>query len=401
MIKDKDYYRILFNRYADNDCSPEEAREILDYIQQHSSDRILLEQIKSTFEGFIEETSIEQTAEWSKNIRQKLSNNIQPAAKIIPLYKKWLPRVAAALIILTGSIAFYKFNSKSSVKYVVSEVKAPEIITSPTEILPGKDKALLTLSDGSVIVLDETKNGNIAIQGNTAVNKRNNELIYDASGISTAAPGEITFNTITTPKGGQYQVVLPDGSKVWLNAASTLRFPTMFTPTTRNVELKGEGYFEVAKDAAKPFHVKINSMEIEVLGTHFNVMGYDNETALKTTLLEGAVKINYGTAAKILKPGQQAKIENTTGNINIIPADIEQAVAWKNGSFLFVNEDIKSIMRQLSRWYDIEVAYEGKEKERYFSGEVSRNVSLSQALKILDFSNVKFRINEKKMVVIY
>jgi transmembrane sensor len=130
-------------------------------------------------------------------------------------------------------------------------------------------------------------------------------------------------------------------------------------------------------------------------------MGYDNETALKTTLLEGAVKINYGTAAKILKPGQQAKIENTTGNINIIPADIEQAVAWKNGSFLFVNEDIKSIMRQLSRWYDIEVAYEGKEKERYFSGEVSRNVSLSQALKILDFSNVKFRINEKKMVVIY
>ncbi len=402
MIKDQDYYAALFKRYLNDDCQPEEAKEILAYIQSSSSNRFLLDQLKISFDNeALQKDIYGQSAEFSSTLRQTISGKTQPVAKVVALYKKWLPKVAAAAILFTSLATMFIITRRPSTPVAVLTSKNTKAVVAKNEILPGNNKALLTLSDGSVVALDDTKNGIVARQGKTNVAKNNNQVIYNAPDVTGAAPVEITFNTIATPNGGQYQVVLPDGSKVWLNAASSLRFPTSFSGAERKVELTGEGYFEVAKDAAHPFHVQVSNTEITVLGTHFNVMGYNNEAALKTTLLEGAVKISYGNMAKILKPGQQAKVENSNDGIEVINADTEQAVAWKNGSFLFVNEEIKSIMRQLSRWYDIDVSYEGKEKQRYFSGEVSRSVTLAQALKILDFSNIKFRINDKKIAVIY
>lgn len=401
MTKGKAYYQLLMKHYLDGDCTPQEAKELLDHIQTHDADRLLLEEMKTLYTKMLQENQPGQQAAWSAKMRETLAQKIQPQAKVIPLYKIWLPRVAAAVVIFTVSIALY-LNYNQSTKQATGPVAKNTTTPLPQkEILPGGDKALLTLADGTVIVLDEAKNGNVALQGGTAVNKKNGQLIYDASKIANATTGEITYNTITTPKGGQYQVVLPDGSKAWLNAASTLRFPTAFVGAARNVELKGEGYFEIEKNAAMPFHVKVNDLDVTVLGTHFNVMAYDNESSIKTTLIEGSVNISKGAVSKILKPGQQGKLDNATGKMNVEYADTDEAVAWKNGYFHFTNEDIQSIMRQFARWYDIEVAYEGNVRPRPFTGEVSRNVNLSQALKVLELSNIKFKMDGKKIVVFY
>lgn len=400
MIKGKEYYEHLMVQYLNNNCSPQEVKELFDHIQEDSSNKLLLQQMQASFNSMLQNKQEQQPLEWSRKMQEMLINKIQPQAKVVPLYKKWLPRVAAAILVLSFSVAAYQYYTKKEIQPAIQIAKNNNTPSLPKDILPGGDKALLTLADGTVIVLDEVKNGTVAKQGNISVNKKNGLIIYDASNASSSS-AVITFNTISTPKGGQYQIVLPDGSNVWLNAASSLRFPTAFAGAQRNVELKGEGYFEIAKNAAMPFHVKVNNMEVEVLGTHFNVMAYDNEDAVKTTLLEGAVKINYGATAKTLIPGQQGKFYNTSGAINVITADTEEAVAWKNGYFQFTNEDIKSIMRQFARWYDVEVSYEGIEKPRYFSGEISRTVSLSKALKVLEMSNVKFRIDEKKIVVLF
>ena len=401
MSKGKDYYQHLLKRYVDNDCTPQETTELFDYMQSGESDRLLLTEMKMLFDDSLHETAQGQTAEWSKKIKDNLIENIKPQATIIPFYKKWLPRVAAAFLLFASSLAAYQyFNATQNPKAVqVAQNNTPS--GNPAAILPGGDKALLTLSDGTVIVLDEASNGNVASQGATTINKKNGLVIYDATAMAGNKTAAITYNTITTPKGGQYQLILPDGSKVWLNAASSLHFPTAFSGADRRVTLTGEGYFEIEKNAAKPFYVMVNNINVEVLGTHFNIMAYDNEDAVKTTLLEGSVKVNAGAVSKTIIPGQQALLENATSGFTILNANIEETVAWKNGYFQFNNEDLRSIMRQFARWYDVEVSYEGKQKVRQFSGEVSRDVNLAQALKVLQLSNVKFRIDNKKIVVLY
>lgn len=401
MIKGKDYYQHLIERFMNNDCSPRDAEELFNHIQDHSTDRLLAQKMKESFESILNTKPNTEHSEWSKKMQEDILSKIQSPAKIVSIYKTWLPRVAAAFILFSASLVLYHFYSKSQKVASASIVKTTKKLAPKTEILAGTNKALLTLDDGNVIVLDDAGNGNLAKQGGTLINKKNGQLVYNASPVSSTNPPKITFNTITTPKGGQYKVVLPDGSKVWINAASTLHFPTVFTGNNRIVELNGEGYFEIEKNPLKPFHVKIRNMEVEVLGTHFNIMGYDNEKAIKTTLIEGSVRLNYGEETKTLKPGQQGKFDNGSGNINIANANIEEAIAWKNGFFHFENEDIESIMRQFSRWYNIDVSYEGKHTPRYFSGEVSRNVNLSQALKVLQSTNVEFKIENKKIIIIY
>lgn len=399
-MKSKDYYRHLITRYLNNDCSPQEAEELLNFLNQNESNKLLLQEMKTSFDAILHQKETPVLAaddSWKQRIRQTLAEVAIPTAVVIPFYKKWLPRVAAAaVLIIAATVGFYLLNNKHRAD---ADRFAQKNKTHQKEILPGSDKAILTLADGSVIVLDEAGNGNIAKQGATLVGKKNGVLLYEVPEANASA--EIAYNTIQTPRGGQYQVVLPDGSKVWLNAASSLRFPTAFTGAYREVELTGEGYFEIEKNAAMPFHVKVNKMEVEVLGTHFNVMAYNNESSIETTLLEGAVKLNGGSISKTLKPGQQGKYSNVSGNINVATADVEEATAWKNGLFQFNNTDIKTIMRQLERWYDVDVSYEGSERARQFTGEIDRNVNLSQALKILEQANVKFRITDKKLVLIY
>jgi ferric-dicitrate binding protein FerR (iron transport regulator) len=210
---------------------------------------------------------------------------------------------------------------------------------------------------------------------------------------------EVLYNTISTPRGGQYELMLSDGSKVWLNAASSLRFSASFVGKERKVELLGEAYFEVAKNAAMPFKVKVHGMEVEVLGTHFNINSYDNESMIRTTLLEGSVKINKNNSSSLLKPGQQAQM-NKAGEIKIINnVDVEEAIAWKEGKFQFDKADIHDIMRQLARWYDVDVEYKGTVSS-HFGGTISRDVNLSQVLNMLHLTGeVNFQIQDKKVLV--
>lgn len=270
---------------------------------------------------------------------------------------------------------------------------------------PGTNKAILTLADGKQIVLDEAKNGNLADQGNTKVIKLNGQIAYNefAMAVPNGKNAAVAYNTVTTPRGGQYQLILADGSRVWLNAESSLRFPTSFQGKERRVELAGEGYFEIAKDATKPFIVKINTTseekdEVEVLGTHFNIMAYNDEGIVKTTLLEGSVKINRNNKIAMLKPGQQAKLQNQSIKV-VEDVDTDEAIAWKNGYFQFTSANLQQVMRQIARWYDVDISYEGKIPERKFGGKISRDNNASEVLKVLELSKVKFRIENRKIIV--
>jgi len=286
-----------------------------------------------------------------------------------------------------------QMKTKSPIYSPVLAVKT----SSPVKVLTGK--VLLTLSDGSVIPLDDTQNGKIGNQDGTIINKNNGEVIYNAASNSTSSATNISFNTITTPKGGKYQIILPDGSKVWLNSEASLHFPTDFRGDKRVVELTGEGYFEIEKNPKMPFFVKLNQMEIEVLGTHFNIMAYDNEASTKTTLLEGAIKMNFHGVSKNLKPGEQAEFKHNSQNVIISKVDVEEAIAWKNGYFEFSNEDIKSIMRKLARRYDIDVVFDQSKQNRYFTGEIPMDLTLPQAMNILNHAGIKSKIDGKKIFI--
>lgn len=241
-------------------------------------------------------------------------------------------------------------------------------------------------------------NGTLAQQGNSTITKSGGRLLY-GSGKNQA--GETPYNTLTTPKGGQYQLTLADGSGVWLNASSSIRFPVSFTGKQRSVEVTGEAYFEVTKNANKPFKVLLNGMEVAVLGTHFNVNGYTDEPGITTTLLEGSVKITKGSAAIVLAPGQQAKLTGN-GKVSLIKdPDVEKAVSWKEGYFHFNNNDLETVMRELARWYDVDIVFEneGKKLEYFFSGDIGKSLNLSAVLRILEKSQVHFRIEGKKLIV--
>lgn len=298
-----------------------------------------------------------------------------------------LPRVAAAAsIILALGLGWY-FLAKQKPK------KEEFPIASNNDIAPGSSMAILTLSDGRKVKLDGHSKGTIATQGNTAVTKGAEGLVsYKANGNGSTA----TFNTITTPKGGEYQVMLPDGTHVWLNAASSLKYPVAFNGQERKVELTGEAYFEVARNKAKPFRVTSAGQTVEVLGTHFNVNAYPDEADITTTLLEGAVKVSKANRGALLKPGQQAIAGE---NITVEEADTDLAVAWKNGKTYFKNADIPTMMRSLSRWYNVDVVYSGEIPLRTFTGGIPRKSNLSTLLKILNEMNIHARIEGRKIIV--
>ncbi|MBP8115394.1 MAG: FecR family protein [Chitinophagaceae bacterium] len=367
---------------------------------------------KATFEekALIEKWySLEENAENIKdgldlvNVKESLYQRIvaeldkeklNEKAIVVPMYKKFFFRVAATIIILLSAGVFFLYNKKQQSEVAQTETANP----LKNDVAPGGDKAVLTLADGSQIILDNAKNGNLANQGDIKVIKLDGQLAYNGSNQST----EVLYNTISTPKGGQYQLVLADGSKVWLNAASSLRFPASFIGKERKVELTGEGYFEVAKDADMPFKVVMNNgMEVEVLGTHFNVMGYDDEGMVKTTLVEGKVKVIKGSNHIMLLPNQQGSLLRENDNLKIDwNADVNKAISWKNGLFDFDNDAITDIMRQLARWYDVEIQYSGNIVAQFYTGSIRRQVNISQVLFMLEQAGgVQFKIEGKKIIV--
>ncbi|MBS1602640.1 MAG: FecR family protein [Bacteroidetes bacterium] len=310
-----------------------------------------------------------------------------------PLSRRWWS-VAAALLL--GGVALWLLRRPDA-----KEKPQPGMARLQHDRVPGGNVALLTLSDGSTITLDSAHDGVLAQQGNSRVTKlKNGQLAYKAL---DEKPAAAVFNTLTTPRGGQYRLVLPDGSEVWLNAASSITYPTFFSGKDRTVKITGEAYFEIAQNAAMPFKVIVNApigeQEVEVLGTHFNVKAYNDESTITTTLLEGSVRLSARGVATMLRPGQQG-MQQGDGNIRMnLHADTEAAIAWKNGLFHFEHTDIQEVMRQLSRWYNVDVVFEGRIPDEKFDGEITRNNNLTEVLKILQLSNVHFRIDNNKVTV--
>lgn len=366
-----------YKKYLAGDCTPEERALVeqwyLREIDKRKHNRLNIE----------EENDI-KAAMWAEL-------EYQTIPRAVGSMRNWYPYAAAMVLLLLGLGFFYKYEP-------VAVVKAPQALN---DIKPGRSTATLTLSNGEKIILSDAVNGELARQAGVVIHKSaDGRLIYDlqpAAAEMTSGSAE-SKNILTTARGEEYQLILPDGSKVWLNSASSLRFPAEFKGTERNVELTGEAYFEIAKDKKKPFIVKIRQVKVEVLGTHFNVMSYQDEGEIKTTLLEGAVKIASGNTHNVLKPGEQA-IVASSNKIEIRHADTEQAVAWKDGYFKFNKQDIRYIMRQLARWYDIDVVYEGEIPADLFVGKIRRREHITEVLKIFELSHIRYQIKGRKIII--
>jgi len=309
-----------------------------------------------------------------------------------PAIYRWLA-AAVLLLCIGGGIYFYK-----------NDVPAPQVAaTQPlkNDVSPGGNKAMLTLSNGKKIVLTDTENGVIATQSDIVIDKTaDGKLAYHADNKADAGTTAL-YNTMSTPRGGNYFLILEDGTKVWLNAASSLKYPVAFKSAERLVELTGEAYFEVAKNKNRPFKVVSAEQTVEVLGTHFNINSYSNEVAIKTTLLEGSVKISAGENSAIIKPGEQSAYNPAASKPLTVSATINtnEVIAWKNGKFIFDEADIRTVLRQLERWYDVDVVFTGKIPTDHFRGTIPKNVNLSQVLKVLEQSGVNFKIEGKKIVI--
>jgi len=334
---------------------------------------------------FVPESVASSQEEHRQIILNRIHEKINQYEKGNRVRRMWL-RVAAAVILMMLSFGLFKiFNKQISYQHTLSKLKS---------VTPGGNNAILTLANGKQIVLNNSRNGLLVNLGNITVSKANNgQVIYKVIG-SAKNTLRVSYNTITTPNGGQYEVILPDGSKVWINSSSSLKYPTQFTGKERDVELNGEGYFEVAKNKLMPFKVSSHGQTVEVLGTHFNINAYTDEPGIKTTLLEGSVKVTaMGTEKpQLLIPGQQAIFNK--GGIMVSDADTAQAVAWKNGLFYFKDADVASIMRLLARWYNLKIDINGQLPERKFSGKIYKNLNAAQVLQIINYSAINYKVEE-------
>ena len=388
------YYKYLAEKYIQNSCTPEETKELFDYFNKPSSNRILLDKIRAQFQLAMEEAPVipeETSKRMAAQLMQDISGSQAASARRRRLVR-WAA-VAAVLLFLTASgYLLMEQQPATPVSFVEKQQD------KKSDIQPGGNRARLTLANGTVIVLDSTQNGMLTHQGGSRVLKMNGgKLAYSMT--DQGNPQAVVYNTITTPRGGSYQLVLADGSKVWLNAASSLRFPTSFNGRARTVELKGEAYFEIAENKDRPFQVKAEQMRVAVLGTRFNVKAYPDEPFIQATLLQGAVNVMGAKNKLFLKPGQQAQLFKAGGAMHKQWTDTAVAVAWKNGGFSFDNTSIYDIMRQISRWYDVDIRYEDSVQVR-LNGHISRTADVAKVFKILALTReVRFEIQGRKIVV--
>lgn len=318
---------------------------------------------------------------------KELQQAKQPRIKVVALR---IAAVAASILICAG--LFFLFRNANKSHFVAQEKNYP--------IKPGTTTAILTLGNGSQLILNAQPNGQISSQNGVLIKKQKNGLLTYIVSPSTVA--QIAYNSIETPRGGEYEVVLPDGTKVWLNAASKLTYPTRFNGKERIVKLSGEAYFEVAHNPQKPFHVLFSGQDVKVLGTHFNINAYPDEAESKTTLLQGSITLTNiaNHSSVLLKPGQQAASAQNSSNITLYPVNLEQVISWKNGYFQFDNMNIAVVMRALSRWYDIDVKYEHADLTETYGGTFSRNSDLKDILKnITSLGNVRFITTDRTIIV--
>lgn len=390
--------KYLFNAYYNKTASPEEKIEFLDFVAESEHDEDLKALLTEKWLNPPNEKEIltaDQADDMLVAILQKQSVNEGSALVTkVSLGHQFMRLAAAAAVFLIAGMSIYMCLKPG----IQNPQNAGLIKKANTDkIVHGGKRAVLTLGDGSKVTLDTTQEHLVIRQGNTKVSKQSlATLAYYTENESTAS---VIYNTLSTPKGGQYELILPDQTRVWLNSSSSIRFPTQFKGKERRVSITGEAYFEVSKNKAMPFKITVNHTEVEVLGTHFNVMAYPDESAINTALFEGSVKVNSGTEHKVLVPGQESRISKN-GKINISRADAEEVLAWKNGWFNFNNCDIQKVMRQISRWYDVEVEYQGKIPTGHFSGAVSQANEITKVLDILRTGGVNFKTEGRKIIVL-
>jgi len=374
----RDEYLLLFEKYRAGIATPAEVKMLM-----HYEDEFELENLSGA--------DTDDAA--GRRILKKLNKSTRVKVSKFRFRGKWVA-AAAMLLLFISAVLLLNKNSISPAKTSL------QTATQHNQIKPGLNQATLTLADGKTIALNDVKVGAVLKHGNISIKKQKNGLMQFALATVNPAAQAVEFNTVSTPAGGQYQVVLPDGSKVWLNSSSSLKFPTVFTGGERRVELSGEGYFEVAKNRELPFKVKFNNQEVEVLGTHFNIMAYKEDEASRTTLLEGSVRISKSGVKKILVPGDQALVTGIGSNMDIQQVNTEAVVAWKNGMFIFNNENIKTIMTQLARWYNIDVVYQGSIKDKEYGIRMARSKSLAEILKNIELTGtIHFKTEGRRVTV--
>lgn len=412
MLPSNDRLYFLFEHYLNSHIPDNELKELFDYIREAGENNLLREEIISVFKK-IQSPEKNDEVNWETMYQQIISESALTEKKNIKKLNLWKKVAAAVLILIIGGAGSYLFIRKNSVSKQM--MQAAQITH---DILPGGNKATLTLSNGKTIILNKANNGMLASAGNMKVIKVNNGMLaYQQEEAGTNQRSKIKdqrleMNTLAVPRGGQYQLTLSDGTKVWLNAASSIRYPVAFTGKERVVEVTGEAYFEVAKNVDMPFIVKTLSplgggregAVVQVLGTHFNVNAYDDEGIVKVTLLEGLIKVqleNSSRQSAIVHPGEQAQL-NKAGAIRLVKdADVNDAVSWKNGFFSFRNDNLEEVLRKLSRWYDVDVVYDpGVNNQQQFSGRIDRDLTLSQVLKGLTLTQAHFKIEANRKLEI-
>jgi transmembrane sensor len=393
----------LIVSHLNDELTATEKNELDSWLSAAEANRVLFDRLVQ--EDYLL-SRVTRHRERGEAILQKIREQLQQTeqgeptdalpAPVIPFRKPFWrrPMAAAILLLFIGGIVLYYWKQQQTA------VTPHTTTTTPTiaDVAPGQQKASLTLADGSTILLDSAANGQLAQQGTAVVKNHAGQLIYSKSNNSTT---NLLYNTLRTSKGQMYAMTLSDGTRVWLNAGSSLRFPVVFGRTERTVILTGEGYFEVAKNEAAPFVVTAGDVNVQVLGTHFNVRSYD-DAPIQTTLLEGAIQVQQGSAVKNIKPGQQAETVNAAADPAITvhnTVDVERIVAWKNGYFHFNQSPVEEVMNELSKWYDVKVIYKDK-IPNLFDGEIPRQVSLSVAIEMLELTgSVQLKIEGRNLVV--
>ncbi len=388
-------WQYLIKKYLDNSITREELSVLLHMIDEQEGH----EELKIVLQDYwnkAKEKPLDIKIDWDRKlnglfteaaVQERISHSkTQNKRKYLP----WLAAASVAAIIIVSGYLFFPNKQQHGTKQPFIAVESKKDIPPPVS-----SNAILTLANGQTILLDSASKGSLATQGNTHIEKLSDgEIAYQG------ASADIEYNTLTVPRGSKIaSVILSDGTKVWLNSASSLKYPVSFTGKERKVEVTGEAYFEVAHNPKMPFEVRTGGMSVSVLGTHFNVNAYEDEALIRVTLLEGAVQIKKGKISKFLKPGEQARVSS---DINIRgEVDVDEVMAWKNGKFQFgEGAEINSIMRQISRWYNVELEYRG-EATGHIGGTISREENVSQVLKMLEMTGaVKFQIDTKKIIVI-
>lgn len=368
----------LIEKYLKGTATVEEREEVLGWYRSIDHGRIEIP-LENSFE------KEEMRERMRYRLQQYIAQN-RPGRKIIRY--RWAAAAAILLLIACGSYFWVRSDSKGIESIARASLK--------TDLPPGGNKATLTLANGTKVILDSVHNGQLAMQGKSKIMKVNNGLLaYNSSANPDHQSSTFQYNTLATPRGGQYQLILPDGSKVWLNAASSITYPTAFTGNERIVKITGEVYFEIAHNADKPFRVEAEGREIVVLGTSFNVKAYTDDPLMKTTLISGAIKVSN----ILLKPGQQDCIDKQTDKTTVKESNTDNVIAWVHGQLPLQGDDLPTLMRAISRWYNVDVTFEGKAPPCNFIGRIDRDVNLSNVLNALSVYGIHTRIEGRTIIV--